>query len=121
MKMKKLTKIVTFLLIFATILGSASVVFGSGTINIPTASSVTAAGFNNTVGNILGVITFICYAAAVIMLMILGIKYITASPEGKAEVKKSAVIYVIGAILVFAAGAVLQLIRNIGDTVVVTA
>ena len=42
-----------------------------------------------------------------------------ASPEGKAEVKKSAIIYVIGATLVFAAGLILQLLKNVAEKTVV--
>ena len=41
----------------------------------------------------------------------------TASPEGKAEIKKSAVIYVVGAVLVFAAGLILGIISSTGNTI----
>ena len=44
----------------------------------------------------------------------------TASPDGKAEVKKSAVIYVVGAILVFATGLLLNLIKNVANNTVQT-
>ena len=88
----------------------------SSCISTPSNPSNTA--FKSTVSNILGVVQFICYAAAVILLVILGIKFMTASPDGKAEVKKSAVIYVVGAVMVFAAGAVLNLVKNLlGDTI----
>lgn len=117
MKFSKVTKIITALVMIATVALACNMVFAS-TISIPSASNVSEAGFNATVSNILGIVTYICYAAAVIMLLMLGIKYITASPEGKAEIKKSAVIYVIGAILVFAAGAVLNIIRNLGIAIV---
>lgn len=116
MKTSKMTKIVVALFAIATVLAAVNVVFG---ISIPTAQSGGVSSINNTVGNVLGIVTFICYAAAVIMLMMLGIKYVTSSPEGKAEVKKSAVIYVIGAVLVFAAGTVLTVIQNMATTTVV--
>ena len=45
--------------------------------------------------------------------MMLGIKFVTASPEGKAEIKKSAIIYAIGAVMVFAAGLLIGIIQNV--------
>lgn len=117
MKFSKVTKIITALVMIATIALALNMVFAS-TISIPSASNVSDAGFNATVSNILGIVTYICYAVAVIMLLMLGIKYITASPEGKAEIKKTAIMYVIGAILVFAASAVLNIIRGLIDTTV---
>ena len=53
---------------------------------------------------------------AVILLIMLGIKYMTAAPEGKAEIKKMAITYVVGAVLVFAAGLVLQIIGNVANS-----
>ena len=119
MTISKMSKIVVLFLVIATILSATSIVLASG-ITIPTGNSVSAAGFGTTVSNIIGVIQTICYAAAVILIVILGVKFMTASPDGKAEIKKSAVIYVVGAILVFAAGLILQLIKNLGTSVVNT-
>ena len=51
----------------------------------------------------------------VILLVILGVKWISATPDAKADIKKSAVIYVVGARLVFVTGAILQVIRNVMD------
>jgi len=50
----------------------------------------------------------------------LGVKFITASPEGKAEIKKSAIMYVIGAVIVFAAGTLLSVISSVSTKVVST-
>lgn len=118
MSIKKMSKIVTVLLIVATILSAFSMVFA--TVEIPGSSNAgySGSGLDTTVSNIIGIIQFICYAAAVIMIVILGVKFMTASPDGKAEIKKSAIIYVVGAVLVFAAGALLTLVRNVaGQTV----
>lgn len=119
MSIKKMTKIVTVLLIVATLLSAFSMVFG---VEIPggTTGGYEGTGLSTTVGNIIGIVQFICYAAAVILLVMLGIKFMTASPDGKAEVKKSAVIYVVGAILVFATGLLLNLIKNIANSTVQT-
>ena len=119
MSIKKMTKIVTVLLIVATLLSAFSMVFG---VEIPggTTGGYANTGLSATVRNIIGIVQFICYAAAVILLVMLGIKFMTASPDGKAEVKKSAVIYVVGAILVFATGLLLNLIKNVANNTVQT-
>ena len=54
------------------------------------------------------------------MLIYLGVKFITASPEAKADIKKSAIMYVICAIIVFAAGTLLGVISNLSTNVVKT-
>lgn len=115
MNTKKITKILSVLLIVISILSVFSMVFASSEMTIPTAAQpVGGTGKIQTVtSNVIWIVQLICYAAAVIMLMYLGVKFITASPEGKAEIKKSAVIYVIGALMVFAAGAILGVIKDL--------
>ena len=119
MSIKRMSKIVVALVIIATILSSVSMVFADSTVIIPSGKNPTNNGLTNTVSNVIGIVQFICYAAAVILIVMLGIKFMTAAPDAKAEIKKSAVIYVVGAVLVFAAGLLLNLIKNIAkDTVV---
>lgn len=119
MNYKTVTKIITILLIIATILGAVNMVF-AGDINIPNGSNggYSGTGLDTTTSNIIGIVQFICYAAAVILLVILGVKWISAAPDQKADLKKSAVIYVVGAVLVFAAGAILQVIRSVANNTV---
>ncbi len=115
MNTKKITKIISVLLIVATILSAFSMVFADNTVSIPSAVQLTSgtSDVQNVAGRIIFIVQLICYAAAVIMLMMLGIKFVTASPEGKAEIKKSAIIYVIGAVMVFAAGLLIGIIQNV--------
>jgi len=47
------------------------------------------------------------------MLLVIGIKYITASPEGKADIKGTAIAYLIGAVCIFAAVGILNGIKDI--------
>jgi len=119
MNYKTVTKIITILLIIATILGAVNMVFADD-ISIPNGSNggYSGTGLDTTTSNIIGIVQFICYAAAVILLVILGVKWIMAAPEAKADLKKSAVIYVVGAVLVFAAGAILQVIRSVANNTV---
>ncbi len=67
-------------------------------------------------GQILGVVQVIAVAVAVIMLIVLAIKYISSAPNDKAEIKKNAVVYVVGAIILFGASGLLQLIKTFAGT-----
>lgn len=64
---------------------------------------------------ILGVVQVIGVAVAVIMLVVLAIKYISAAPSEKGDIKKSAFVYVIGAFLLFGGVAVLNIIQRAGQ------
>lgn len=55
-------------------------------------------------------------ATAIVTLTYLGVKYIMAAPEGKADFKKSAYIYIVGAILVFAASNVLAIVYKFAES-----
>jgi hypothetical protein len=54
---------------------------------------------------------------AIIMLVVLAIKYISAAPGDKAEIKKHAVVYVIGAIVLFAASGILGIVKNFAGNI----
>lgn len=51
-------------------------------------SNGSARGFFDATSYVAGYISYVADVVCVVMLMYLGIKYITAAPEGKAEVKK---------------------------------
>lgn len=67
----------------------------------------------NTGNDIVRVITTIGVIISVIMLIILGIKYMMGSVEEKAEYKKTLLPYTIGAGLVFAASVIAQIVYNL--------
>ena len=62
--------------------------------------------------NIVTIIQVVGIVIAVIVLLVIGIKYMMGSAEEKAEYKKSMMPYVIGAALIFAASALAQVIYN---------
>jgi hypothetical protein len=113
MKTKTIMKILTIVMIVAMIATMTSSVFA---VDIPSAGGSVPTGMRNAAGQVITIVQFVCYAAAVVMLMVLGVKFISASPDGKAEIKKSAVIYVVGALLVFFAGLILGWIKDIQFT-----
>jgi len=119
----RIMKITTILVIAMMLVSTLSAVFATGAAGVLkdlNGNTGAATAVTKTANNIIGIVQVICYAAAVIMLVLVGVKFITASPEGKAEIKKSAIQYVIGAIIVFAAGALLGVISNLSNSVVTT-
>lgn len=118
MNIKKMSKIISAVLIITTILSAFSMVFASAPA-IPTGSAPSsgASEVSTITSWVIYIIQIIAFAAAVIMLIFVGIKFLTASPEGKAEIKKTAVIYIVGAVLLFAATGILQIVKNLADNV----
>ena len=64
------------------------------------------------IGIVLNAVKIICLGIAIIMSSIIAIKYMTSSPEGKADIKKTAIIYVIGAFVLFGASSILGIIKD---------
>ena len=118
MNIKKMSKIISAVLIITTILSAFSMVFASAPA-IPTGSAPSsgASEVSTITSWVIYIIQIIAFAAAVIMLIFVGLKFLTASPEGKAEIKKTAVIYIVGAVLLFAATGILQIVKNLADNV----
>ena len=118
MKSVSMKKILAVLVIALLLVSVSSVAFASSTIFDPgdiTASDSDAAGVIQDIsGTILGIVQVVGVAVAVIMLVVLAIKYISAAPSEKADIKKSAFIYIIGALLLFGGVALLNIIRDAG-------
>lgn len=67
---------------------------------------------SNIIGNIIFIAQVIGSGVAVIMLIVLAIKYISAAPSEKAEIKKTVTIYVVGAVVLFASTGILQIVKT---------
>lgn len=65
----------------------------------------------SVVGTILITLQVVAVGVALIVLVVLAIKYISASPGDKAEIKKSMIVYTVGALTVFASASILRLIQ----------
>jgi hypothetical protein len=72
------------------------------------------------IGRILTILRIIVMAWAIIMLLLIGIKYMTSAPQIKAQLKMDIPTYVIGAILLFGAAGVMKLIEYFADATVGT-
>ena len=115
--MKKLTKIMSVLLIAVMLISVSSTVLaavtGAVTPGDVTGTDVSGIEGVTNVGNqLVTILTTIGIIASVIVLIVLGIKYMMGSAEEKAEYKKTMMPYVIGAALVFAASAIANILYN---------
>ena len=68
---------------------------------------------NNAIGGIWNTITLILQIAAVGAIIFAGVRYMFASADDKANIKKQLIILALGAILVFGASTVVQLITQV--------
>lgn len=69
------------------------------------------------IGAAITIVQVVGSGVAIIMLVVLAIKYISAAPGDKAEIKKHAVVYVIGAIVLFAASGILGIVKNFAGNI----
>ena len=115
---KKTMKILMALVLAVVALSSVSMVFAADGL-IDYSPSPVEGDASKKVGdvldNILAIVQVVGIGLAVIMLIVLAIKYISSAPNDKAEIKKHAVVYVVGAILLFASAGVIGLLRSFAD------
>lgn len=115
---KTVSKFVTALLIIMTVMSISISCFAATEItpgNLKGDTSDVQSGVTsiNNVGNsVIGVLQVVGIVLSVIVLIVLGIKYMMGSAEEKAEYKKTMMPYIVGAALIFAASAFAQVIYD---------
>ena len=117
--MKKDIKIVNILLVAMMIVMTFSTVV-MATSGKPTPDSIigemdkatggTDTGIATIGGNIVNMLTTAGIVIAVIVLLILGIKYMMGSASEKAEYKKTMIPYLVGAVLVLGASSIVKIV-----------
>lgn len=103
---------IVILTIISTLLITSNVLATGLETEITPQTSNAAANVQNIAGKVLNIVQIVGVAVATIMLTILGIRYVSLSPNEKAEYKKGLTIYVIGAVLLFGASMLIGVIRN---------
>ena len=112
MKMsRKTVRIITAVMMILMMLSVATTVFAGWTPE-GDQSAAGAESIKNIINAVLGWVQIIGIGVAVIMLIVLAIKYISAAPG---EIKKHAVVYVVGAVILFAASGILQIIKTFAE------
>ncbi len=123
MKTKTIMKIASIVLTMSMMLMVISpVVFGEiqGQIDpasVSGAADTSTAGIQKVGNQIVTIVSVVGSLAAVIVLVVLGIKYMMGSADERAEYKKTLMPYVIGAALVFAASAIAGMVYNFANTI----
>ena len=69
----------------------------------------------DAINKVLGVASILIVSAAIIIIMIKGVSFMQAAPEGKAEIKKDMINIVIGGILIFGINGIVGIIINIAS------
>lgn len=108
-------KFISLLMTVVMVLGVCTVAFAAPTV------SITAPGtqkLQNAGNKVLGYVQWFGYAIAVGMLLYIGIKYMMASANEKADLKKGSISYVIGAVVVVAATSLFTILSEIATDVV---
>ena len=121
--MKKQVKIITTILMVIMILTTlAGPIFATGDNNSRSlldglnGNSTVSTGKIQNFGNaIIGVVRVVGVVVAVVVLLVIGIKYMLGSAEEKAEYKKTMVPYVVGAIVLFAATAIVGIVYDLSN------
>ena len=124
MKINKIMKIIVALLLISLLtITFAQFAFADADTIKPTSANLddwmnqedttgTGEAARTIISQVINVAQIIGVGVAILMLIVLAIKYVAASPEGKAEIKKNATVYIVGAVLLFAAAGILGIIRK---------
>ena len=118
--MKKTNKIIVALCIMLTIIAISVVSFGTDAGSVLaglTGNANVNTGKITDLGNsIISVVRVVGIVVAVVILLILGIKYMMGSAEEKADYKKSMIPYIVGAILIFASTAIVGVVYDMANS-----
>ena len=113
MKLNKAIKILTIVTLVLMLITIATNVFAAITPGDVTPSSTGADdNIKDFGGKILSAITTTGIVLSVIVLAVIGIKYMLGSAEEKAEYKKTMMPYLIGAGLIFGASTIATIVYN---------
>lgn len=120
--MKKTSKIIVALAIIFTILAIGVMSYATDAGDLlkeldgKTGVSVEQGNIKNLGNSIIAVVRIVGVVIAVVILLILGIKYMMGSAEEKADYKKSMIPYIVGAVLVFASTAIVGVVYDMASS-----
>lgn len=117
--MKKMNyKKVLLIIILMILIFSISTISFASLVDIKPGASVPGGDKIKSIsGTILGVIEIIAVAVALVMLVVLAIKYMAAAPAEKGDIKKSLLMYAVGALILFSGAGILHIIQSMGNEI----
>lgn len=110
---KKMVKIISIMLLAIMMVALASTTCFAlqpndiKPVDTPAVSSISSFG-----GKLAGVLQAVGVVVSVVILIVLGIKYMLGSAEEKAEYKKTFIPYIVGAALIFASTTIANIVIN---------
>ena len=120
-KAKKIMMYVIPVLLVMVVMFTANTIFASSPVSPELPDSVTGGTasqtITNTAGSIWSTVIILFQILAIAAIIIAGIRYMFASADSKADIKKQLVPLVAGAVLVFGATTIIQVIINVTNDV----
>lgn len=113
--MRKVTKITSLLLAIMMVAMFTTNVFAVTNPSSLTGTPTTE--FDDLGNKIIGIIQAVGSIVSVVVLVVIGIKYMMGSAQEKAEYKKTMIPYIIGAIIVFAASNIAGVVFNMSQQI----
>ena len=119
--LKMLTIILIIAMVFSVTIGTISMASSSDSAEVVgelfNGGSADTSGIKGFGANVVDIITTIGIIVAVVVLLVLGIKYMMGSAAEKAEYKKTMIPYLIGAVLIFGAAAIAKAVIAMSETI----
>ena len=72
---------------------------------------------NNIGGTIITIIRVVSVAIAIVMLLVIGMRYMISAPGDRADIKKHAVAYVVGAFILFGVSGILTILTDFSSKI----
>lgn len=111
--MNKAIRIASILMLVVLVIVAFSVpVLGVNPEDYFEGDTTNTEGITSLFNNIIGIVQIVGTGIAIIMLIVLAIKYLVAAPSEKADIKKGALMYVVAAVILFAAVNILAAIQG---------
>lgn len=111
--LRKILSVCAFLFVAVCVINS---VYG---ISVPSADSIKGDDIDsvsNLAKDIWATVATILQILAVAAVVVAGVRYMFASADAKADIKKQTVILIVGAVLVFGATTILQFVSGLADS-----
>lgn len=119
--LRKAFKIFMLLLIVIFSISLMTIVYSSGNNNFKTdqfsdkISTKADDLVNDTAGTVIAAMRIVSIAIAIIVLLVISMKYMISAPGDRADIKKHAIAYVIGTFILFGATEIISLLIKIAE------
>lgn len=75
-------------------------------------------GMSNIVTTLLNIVRGVAFSVAAVAIIILGIRYVYSAPDQKAEIKKKAIPFILGACLTFGAATLVNMVYEFASDLI---